>query len=116
MRPLHSDLDRRARAVIAALDDALALPVSVLGPFVFPEPTISEVAEEIIRYRRALAVVQARIAVITQEPSRFKRWLRLATMPGRGTAIEPLNAKATSLASTLADLERLRDELAELVS
>ena len=108
------DIDSRARAVIAALDDELARSSSSSTPL--SGPTLAEVSAEIDRYRRALGVVEARVAVIETESSRWLGAIRLAAMPGEGTDASALRDQAESLRTTMVELEQLRDELARTVS
>jgi hypothetical protein len=102
-------VDARARAAITAFEEALAKPEPT--PPEPTAPTVAEVTREIARYRTAISVVQARIDVIENEPSRRLGAIRLAELPGDGADLDELRERAMSLNATLTELEHLLGRL-----
>ena len=111
---LLKDVDVRARAVIAALDDELRKmpePSASAAP-----PTADDVVAELALYRRALGTVEARIRVITEETSRRLGAIRLAALDGSENDLETLRSKASAMTAHIRELEELHARLSGAAS
>ena len=106
--PLLRDARIKLRAVIAALDEALATSAEPAKPHA---PTLAEVIEEIAVHRDALDAIARRQRVLTDALQPARRQLPFRLSEPMRTELERLQREAHALTQALARLEALRDGL-----
>ena len=106
--PLLRDARIKLRAVIAALEDALATSAEPAKPHT---PTLAEVSEEIAVHRDALDAIARRERVLTDALQPARRQLPFRLSDPMRTELEQLEVESRAVTQALARLEALRDWL-----